>query len=321
MSVALASDFSIDPNTTNGTQLATILDRLHGAGLTSHAGAARPPYATAGTIWLDTSTAPGVLKWFDGATDQLLVTQSSTTALMVGTATQAGHAMNLGQADGRYLLRSGGTLTGNLVGPKVTVTGAQGTAAGDLTRKDYVDAQVASRVKTAGDTMTGHLVMSSKGVSSPAIQFINEWGGVPTVQIFGNHNGPAAALDCIMNVGGAPGATVSFVFRNSGVGYAIGGWQQGSDRRLKSDITKISNAMDKVNSIGGYTFKRTDLGDRKTGGVIAQEVQAVLPESVSEMGGENNYLAVDPMPLIGLLVEAVKELSAQVEALKAQPGA
>jgi hypothetical protein len=237
----------------------------------------------------------------------------------------------------------------------VTQSGNQGTAATDLTRKDYVDMQVATRltqavadgrytqksyvdaqvatrltqaaadgryVNTTGDTMTGVLKLSSGGVSSPAIQFTTDWTGGPAGQIFGNHNTPIGALECIMSVGGgASGAHGIFTFRNNGIGYSNGGWQQASDRRLKSDITKISNAMDKVNSISGYTFKRTDLGDRKTGGVIAQEVQAVLPESVSEMGGEDNYLAVDPMPLIGLLVEAVKELSAQVEALKAQPGA
>lgn len=73
MSQSNATDYNIDPFTTSGQMLATILDRLHDSFISSHSGAARPPYAKAGVIWLDTSTPPGTLMWFDGTADHPLV--------------------------------------------------------------------------------------------------------------------------------------------------------------------------------------------------------------------------------------------------------
>lgn len=85
-----------------------------------------------------------------------------------------------------------------------------------------------------------------------------------------------------------------------------------SDIRLKSDIKPITNALDKVSQINGVTFTRTDSGERQAG-VIAQEVEKVLPEVV---GNGEEYKSVAYGNMVGLLIEAVKELSAQVEELK-----
>ena len=53
--------------------------------------------------------------------------------------------------------RAGDTMTGNLTAPKVLVSGAQGTEANALTRRDYVDAELAKKLNLAGGTMTGNL--------------------------------------------------------------------------------------------------------------------------------------------------------------------
>jgi hypothetical protein len=96
-----------------------------------------------------------------------------------------------------------------------------------------------------------------------------------------------------------------------------------SDERLKKDIVKIDSALDKVDQINGYTFTYTADG-KKSAGVIAQEVEKVLPSAITESTlplkvGEDDkteYKTVQYDQLIGLLVEAVKELRAEVAELK-----
>jgi hypothetical protein len=86
-----------------------------------------------------------------------------------------------------------------------------------------------------------------------------------------------------------------------------------SDARLKTGLTRIEGALDKVEKLAGYTYTRTDSGERQTG-LLAQDVQAVLPEAVVE--GE--YLAVAYGNMMGLVVEAIKELRAELNELREQ---
>ncbi len=85
-----------------------------------------------------------------------------------------------------------------------------------------------------------------------------------------------------------------------------------SDIRLKTDLTKITDALSKVSRLNGYTYTRKDTGARQTG-VVAQEVQEVLPEAVVDNG---EHLAVAYGNLVGLLIEAIKELKSEVDQLK-----
>ena len=96
-----------------------------------------------------------------------------------------------------------------------------------------------------------------------------------------------------------------------------------SDERLKTDIVKIDGALDKVAQLNGYTFTYTADG-KKSAGVIAQEVQKVLPSAIVEsklplkMGDddETEYMTVQYDQLMGLMIEAIKELKAEVAELK-----
>jgi hypothetical protein len=81
-----------------------------------------------------------------------------------------------------------------------------------------------------------------------------------------------------------------------------------SDRRFKTEITHIPNALDKIKQISGCTYK---VGDKPSAGVIAQEVLEILPEVIHTR--EDGYYAVSYHGLIGLLIEAVKELSEKVK--------
>lgn len=91
----------------------------------------------------------------------------------------------------------------------------------------------------------------------------------------------------------------------------------GSDKRLKTNILPIADALEKVKNLNGVTFNwatpEKDQTQREAG-VIAQDVQTVLPETVTTR--ENGYLAVDYPKLVPLLIEAIKELTARVEELE-----
>lgn len=89
--------------------------------------------------------------------------------------------------------------------------------------------------------------------------------------------------------------------------YAQGDVTASSDRRLKTDIKRIENALDKVCAIGGYTYM---MNDKPSTGLIAQEVLEVLPEVVH--GSEDTSYSLAYGNIIGLLVEAVKELKEKI---------
>jgi hypothetical protein len=108
------------------------------------------------------------------------------------------------------------------------------------------------------------------------------------------------------------GGTLAATFASNGAFTAVGDVTAFSDARLKKDIQPIANALDKLESLTGYTFERLDTGERQTG-VIAQEVQLVLPEAVNT---EGEYLSVAYGNMIGLLIEAIKEQQVQIRQLK-----
>ena len=95
-----------------------------------------------------------------------------------------------------------------------------------------------------------------------------------------------------------------------------------SDISVKENIVKIGNAIDKVKQINGYTYDRIDIKKQnenlgedmptRQAGVIAQEVEKVLPEVVS---GEDGSKAVSYGNMVSLLIEAIKEQQSQIEQL------
>jgi len=88
-----------------------------------------------------------------------------------------------------------------------------------------------------------------------------------------------------------------------------------SDKKLKDNIEVIENAVDKVKQIRGVTFTRNDLENQKRhAGVIAQEVEKVLPEVV-EYNKDTDTKTVAYGNMVGLLVEAIKEQQETIDKL------
>ena len=118
------------------------------------------------------------------------------------------------------------------------------------------------------------------------------------------------------------GTTAGDLIVNGSI-YATGNitafWAAPSDERLKENVRTIENALDKVKQISGVLYDWTEEAQPKglpkaDTGVIAQAVQKVLPEVITT--NDEGYLGVRYEKLTGLIIEAIKELSVQVEEIK-----
>ena len=145
-----------------------------------------------------------------------------------------------------------------------------------------------------------------------------------------------------------PGSGTNFQVNSLGVGTAASGTAGAirctnditafySDSRLKTVIGHVENSLEKVRSLDSILFVNNETAkkygfddDKQRVGLVAQQVQAVLPEAVApapfdtdehgnSISGEN-YLTVQYEKLVPLLVAAVKDLEKQVQELKAQHG-
>jgi hypothetical protein len=108
-------------------------------------------------------------------------------------------------------------------------------------------------------------------------------------------------------------------YAGNGVYLPINGtsWSAVSDRRKKTDFIDFVTPLDKLAQIKGTYYRYlTDAEDTKRVGVIAQDVQAVLPEAVSE--DVNGFLGVSYTDLIPLTIEACKELKGKNDSLQAE---
>ena len=90
-------------------------------------------------------------------------------------------------------------------------------------------------------------------------------------------------------------------------------YNSSSDKRLKKSIKTVGSALDKVGALRGVTFTWKD-SNTPAIGMIAQEVQEVLPEVVTT--DDDGYMGIKYTNVIGVLVEAIKELKADFEAYK-----
>jgi Chaperone of endosialidase len=102
----------------------------------------------------------------------------------------------------------------------------------------------------------------------------------------------------------------------SGAIRATGTITANSDITLKKNLLKIENALEKVEQINGYTYEFKEDDSKRHAGVIAQEIQGVLPEIVNK--GNDGILGVEYGNISALLIEAIKDLKSQNESLQAR---
>lgn len=106
--------------------------------------------------------------------------------------------------------------------------------------------------------------------------------------------------------------TPSHKFEVDGDIFATGEIVASSDISFKENLQTISNPIEKVKNLNGYTYNRIGQ-DRRSVGLVAQEVEKVLPEAVL---GEDGNKSLAYGNIVALLVETVKEQQKQIEELK-----
>ena len=204
--------------------------------------------------------------------------------------------------------------TASVLRPKATNTIDLGTTA-----LQYKDAFFDGTVKTDGLTVdenaaiAGNLSvagnLTGSGVSTGARAALSAGTGI-------SYNSGTGVITCTVDTPAEVGlGNLSNNGNNlSGNFVATGNVTAFSDERLKENVETIQGALDKVSQMRGVTYNyKSELNDGQRGtGVIAQEMQQVMPEVVEE----GQYLSVAYGNLVGVLIEAVKELKAELDQCK-----
>jgi hypothetical protein len=210
----------------------------------------------------------------------------------------------MGAATGTTTVNNNLTVTGNLTVSGTTTTVSSSTL--EVTDKNITVAKGAadsSAADGAGITVDGaraslnYSHTGTKWVSNKPFNISDETASTST---------STGALI----VAGGVGVTGNIVASGQVTAADI---NSSSDKRLKKNIKTVTSALDTVNALRGVTFDWKE-GNGKAIGLIAQEVQEVLPEIVST--DDNGYLGIRYTNVVGVLVEAIKELKADFEAYK-----
>jgi hypothetical protein len=200
-----------------------------------------------------------------------------------------------------YTISAGGS---NLIGG-VTLNGGAITAAGALAMGNNAITGVTTISAGSGSSTIGGVTLNGGAIT-----------GATTITNSGLHTtgslSTAGTVTCGAITAPTTANTINSLVINAGTCTGVD-FVATSDRRLKSDISTISNALGIVNNMRGVYFTRLGQSKRSVG-VIAQEVEEVLPEVVHT--GDDEMKSVSYGNIVGLLIEANKELTQRLESLE-----
>jgi hypothetical protein len=167
---------------------------------------------------------------------------------------------------------------------------------------------------------SGNLLVGTTSAIRSGLNIVNSAPG----QITFRHNSQAAGRYYYMGV--ESGNDVFFIYPDIAGGvYLTRGatsWTGNSDERLKTDLAPIENAAAKVSSLRAVTGRfTTDEENVSRAFLIAQDVQAVLPQAVDVRDDEQGTLGLRYTDTIPLLVAAIKEQQQMIETLQAKVAA
>lgn len=282
------SSITINPNQSGVAYTAVLNDALSAID-TCHAGTGAPTQEVlAGKFWLDTNGASPILKIYNSGWKSLFTVGSSNVSMSINAVTTS-------------TLNSTTSVLGVMSGSSLSVTGAiSGTSL-----------NVGTGNLTAGAASVSSL-SSSGSVSGASAQFtgnITTTTGKVITDTIDNYSGSDVTITANLALG--TNTITCGTITSSGTVTASGNVTAFSDERLKTDIKTIDNSLEKVQKMRGvYYTKDND----KNIGVIAQEVEKVVPELVYTH--ENGLKSVAYGNMVGLLLEAIKEQQNQIDALK-----
>jgi hypothetical protein len=200
-----------------------------------------------------------------------------------------------------------GVLTANagVVVDNITIDGTQiDLSSGDLT------------IDVAGDIILdadgGDVEFHDGGTKFASIE-------LNSTEVYFESHGSDHDIKIRGNDGGSTINAVSFDMSAAGAATFNNDVTAFSDARLKENVETIDNALDKVCAMRGVTFNRIDNEDGgRQMGVIAQEVQDIVPEVVKTNDDEDKTLSVSYGNMVGVLIEAIKELKEEIKELKGE---
>jgi hypothetical protein len=237
-----------------------------------------------------------------------IITTTSNGSIGIGTTNPLG-PLQIGYAGTHtsFIIDTNGNLGLGTITPTSTIT--EGVAHRTLHFYSPNSRQVSLRLDNGNTGGNAWLLQSSGGLAG---------NGQGKFSIYDKNNDAIRfTVDSLGNIGiGTTNPTSKLTVQGdvlvSGV-ITSTDYNSASDINLKENIQPIENPIDKVLQINGVSFDWKETG-RSSMGVIAQEVERVLPELVSGVDSKTvNYNG-----LIGLLIEVVKELNNEIIDLKAQ---
>jgi hypothetical protein len=221
---------------------------------------------------------------------------------------------------------NGGTGQTTQAGAANAVLPSQGGNSGKFLTTDGTNASWASGgggVTSVSATGSRGIVVSGVPITSTGTIGISLGDIAPTsVQTSSTINATSTTTGSVIVPGGI-GCAQDIWCNNL---YATGNvTASASDARLKTNLTKIGEAVTKVRQLTGYTYDWDQVACNAAGfkftqtrqvGVIAQDVMKVLPEAVAPAPANEGYLTVRYEKLVALLIEAIKEQAEEIAAIR-----
>jgi len=259
-------------------------------------------FGDAGTAGTDDTLEFGAsddMQLYHDGTNSFLA--NKTGVLKIATET-SGIAVTIGHTTSETTIADNATITGTAsVGGNLTV-GANIVAASAITLDCGADITLDA---DGGDILFKDGGTTIATLSNTSSDFVITTGVQDKDFIIKGDDGGSAITALTIDMSAAGAAT----FNNDITAF--------SDRRLKTDITNIENALPKVMRMQGVYYKRNDVEDAKEQiGVIAQDMETIVPEVVLTADDEMQTKSVDYGKLCAVLIESIKELKAEIDELK-----
>ena len=253
-------------------------------------------------------------------TGDYVASMTAGTGITVGTAT--------GEGSTPVITNTG--VTSNVAGNAITVSGATGAVT-----INHADTSTAANLSATSRTYVTALTFDTYGhvtAYSTGTETVTDTNTVTT-----NIAGTGVAVssgtgNSTISIGQSVATSANAQFNSLGIGMAASATAgridatndivafSSSDIRFKENIKPIENALDKIRKISGNTYDWKAENKAEHGyegndvGVIAQEIEAVLPQLVQTR--ENGYKAVKYDKLVALLIEGIKDQQLQIEQLR-----
>jgi hypothetical protein len=236
----------------------------------------------------------------------------NTVATTVNFA-QAATTLSMGATTGTTSIRNNLNVTGTVTAALFSGSGSSLTAlnASNLSSGTVPNAAISgSYTGMTNLTGTGNVDFSRflGNAADTALAPSFSWSIDPNTGIF-----QPAADQVGISTGGTVKLTVSTTEITSALAISAPDFNSTSDIRFKENVVSVSDALGKVNKLRGVNFNWKDSG-KYSMGLIAQEVEEVLPEVVST--ATDGHKSVSYQSMIGVLIEAIKDQQKQIDELK-----